>query len=57
MDGYCNRRLWQRCYLPGDDTWTVDVDDPEFAARPTASIDLDCNPAITEAQLSPTPVR
>ncbi|MBK8195321.1 MAG: hypothetical protein IPK76_19675 [Lewinellaceae bacterium] len=32
-------------------TWTVDVDDPEFAACPTASIDLDCNPAaITEAQ-------
>ncbi|MBK8195318.1 MAG: hypothetical protein IPK76_19660 [Lewinellaceae bacterium] len=26
-------------------TWTVDVDDPEFAACPTASIDLDCNPA------------
>ncbi|MBK8195312.1 MAG: hypothetical protein IPK76_19630 [Lewinellaceae bacterium] len=32
-------------------TWTVDVDDPEFAACPTASIDLDCNQlAITEAQ-------
>ncbi|MBK8195302.1 MAG: hypothetical protein IPK76_19580 [Lewinellaceae bacterium] len=26
-------------------TWTVDIDDPEFAACPTASIDLDCNPA------------
>ncbi|MBK8195324.1 MAG: HYR domain-containing protein [Lewinellaceae bacterium] len=51
MDGYCNRRLSQRCYLPGDVHWTVDVDDPEFAACPTASIDLDCNPvAITEAQ-------
>ncbi|MBK8195308.1 MAG: hypothetical protein IPK76_19610 [Lewinellaceae bacterium] len=39
-------------------TWTVDVDDPEFAACPTASIDLDCNPPPSpRLRLSPMPVR